>query len=310
MSGTVELAELSAAIEQSARLLDVPFSRDRVEPILAAYGSGEALAGAVIAFRVATGARHVGDLDCRFIMLPKETDPYETAVSRRLLPETDHPAGDLVADLRAGFPIDSHGIDFGVVGGVKKTWTFFPADRMQRLTDLAGLASMPAGIGAHADFFARYDLADKASLIGIDHPHRTVNVYFGTPPAACFEPATIRSMLRGLGLPEPSAQLLALGEQAFGIYVTLGWDSPGVDRVTYAVMTPDPLALPVPVAPRIERFVTGAPYAGASADRRFVYAITASTGGEYQKLQSYYRWRPRMLDVMLLPADPVGAPRP
>lgn len=296
MTETAEVAALYSAIEEAARLLDVPCSRDTVWPILTAYG--DVLAQAVVAFRVATGEPRAGELDCRFMMLPKDVDPFARATATRLVTATAHPADQLLAELRVGFPVGSYGIDFGVVGGFKKTWSFFPPDDMQRLSALAGVPAMPRGLAENLDFFTRYGLEDKGSLIGIDHKSKTINVYFGTPPAECFQPATITSMLRELGLPAPSEQLLRLGEQAFGIYVTLGWDSPRVERICFAAMTPDPLGLGVPIESRIERFVHHAPH--DPTDRRFVYAIASSATGEYHKLQSYLRWRPRMLNVMLL----------
>ncbi|ASW54821.1 aromatic prenyltransferase [Plantactinospora sp. KBS50] len=304
MSETAQLAGLYSAIAESAQLLDVPCPHDTVWPILTAYGTS--LAQSVIAFRVATGTRNAGDLDCRFMMLPKDVDPYDVAVSRGLLARTGHPSDALLSDLREHCPIDCYGIDFGVVGGFKKTWSFFPADDMQHLSTLAAIPTMPASLGRNLDFFARYGLEDKGSLIGIDHRARTMNVYFGTPPAECFTAASMRSMLRDLDLPAPSEQLVRLGEQAFGIYVTLSWDSPRVERICFAVMTPDPTALPVDLDPTIEHFIKNAPH--DPEDRRFVYAITASPSGEDHKLQSYYQWRPKMLGVMLLAdaADDLG----
>jgi hypothetical protein len=296
MSGTAELAGLYSAIEEAARLLDVTCSRDTVWPIMTAYG--DTLPQSVIAFRVATGARNAGDLDCRFTMLPKDLDPYALALSNGLVAETEHPVGALLADIHGRFPIDCSGIDFGVVGGFKKTWSFFPPDDLQKLSELAELPSMPHSLGANVDFFARHGLDDKASLIGIDYQHRTVNVYFGEPPAECFERKTILSMLHEIGMPEPSEQMLKLGEQAFGIYVTLSWDSPRIERICFAVMTPDPTALSLQLEPVIEQFVKSAP--STAADRRFVYAVTSSPDGEYYKLQAYYQWRPQMLNLMLL----------
>jgi hypothetical protein len=298
MSGTAELAGLYSAIEESARLLDVACSRDKVWPILTAYG--DALAQAVIAFRVATGARRAGELDCRLTMLPKDVDPYALALSNGLTAETDHPVGALLSDIQGRCPIDCYGIDFGVVGGFKKTWSFFPPDDLQGLSRLADIPSMPRSLAENVSFFARHGLDDKASLIGIDYQHRTVNVYFGEPPAECFEPKTILSMLREIELPDPSEQMLKLGQKAFGIYVTLSWDSSKIERICFAVMTPDPMALPARLEPKIEQFVRSVPYAASAADRKFVYAVTSSTGGEYYKLQSYYQWRPRMLNLMLL----------
>lgn len=64
MSETAELADLYSAIEGSARLLEVPCSRDKVWPVLAAYE--DALPHAVIAFRVGTGERYTGDVDLAF----------------------------------------------------------------------------------------------------------------------------------------------------------------------------------------------------------------------------------------------------
>jgi hypothetical protein len=293
MSESTELAALYSAIEDSSRLLDVDCSRERVWPVLTAYEAG--LSQAVIAFRVATGAQHAGEFDYRFMT---GVDPYAVALANGFIATTEHPVGTLLAQLAARFPIADYGADFGVVGGFKKTYAFFPPDGMQPLADLAGVPSMPAGVAAHTDVFARYGLHDRTSLIGIDYPHRTVNLYFGEPPAESFEPGTIRSMVRDLGLPEPSEQLLGLGRKAFGIYVTLGWDSPRIERICYAVMTPDPLALADEVDPKIELFVRSR--RSDAADSRFVYAVTLTEGGEYYKLQAYYQWHSEMLDVMLL----------
>ena len=296
MSGTAGLADLYSAIEEAARLLDSACSRDKVWPIMTAYG--DSLAQAVIAFRVATGTRNAGDLDCRFTMLPKDVDPYVVALSNGLATATGHPVDDLLSDIRERFPVDCYGIDFGVVGGFKKTWSFFPPDDLQKLSQLADIPSMPRSLAENVDFFARHDLEDKASLIGIDYRHRTLNIYFGEPPAECFEPKTVISMLREIGLPDPSEQMLRLGQEAFGIYVTLSWDSLTVQRLCLAVMTQDPTSLSTRLDPKIEHFAKNAPC--AAADRRFVYAVTSSPDGEYNKLQSYYQWRPQMLNLMLL----------
>jgi hypothetical protein len=285
---------LYSVIEESAGLLGVACSRDRVLPILTAYGDG--LAEAVVAFRVATG-RHAGELDCRFT-IPPGVDPYARAVSNGFTPQTDHPAGALLSDIGAHCPVDSYGIDFGVVGGFKKIWAVLSRGDLQDMAKLAAIPSMPPGLGANADFFARHRLGDKAGLIGIDYRHRTVNVYFGEQPAECFEPATIRSMIREVDQADPSEQMLTLAQQGFGIYVTLNWDSPKIERICFAVATPDPAQLPVPLDPNIERFVRHVQR--SEAGRKFVYAVASSPDGEYYKLQSYYRWRPSVLDIMQL----------
>ncbi|MFD9393214.1 aromatic prenyltransferase [Streptomyces sp. NPDC060000] len=296
MSNNTEPADLYPVIEESARLADVTCSRETVWPILTAYQ--DTLAQAVVAFRVATGERNTGDLDCRFTMLPKDLDPYAVALANGLTAKTGHPVGSLLGELHSAFPVESSGIDFGVVGGFKKTWSFFPTDALQSLSDLIGLKSLPAAVAGNLDFFTRHQLADRVSLVGIDYPNRSVNLYFGAAPAQTFEAEGIRTILHDAGLAAPSERLLRLGAQAFGIYATLTWDSPKVERITIAAMTPDPTTLPVRIEPKIEHFVKNAPY--STDDRQFVYAITSSPKGEYHKLQSYYRWQPRVENVLLV----------
>ena len=290
MSEHTELAGLYSVIEESSRLVGIPCSRETVWPILTAYG--DTLAQSVVAFRVATGERNAGDFDCRFTMLPKGMDPYAVALSNSLVAKTDHPVGSLLAELHQALPIESSGIDFGVVGGFKKTWTFFPIDDLQPLSALAELPSLPGSVAANLDFFTRYGLHDRVSLVGIDYPHKTVNLYFGAAPADIFEAEGLTSLLRDAGLPAPSEQLIRFGAQAFGIYATLSWDSPNVERITIAAMTPDPTTLPVHIEPKIANFLKDAPY--STDDRQFVYAVTSAPGGEYHKLQSYYQWKSRV----------------
>jgi len=296
MSGTAALVDLYSALEETARRLDVPCSRDKVWPILTTYE--DAIPEAVIAFRVATGARQAGEFNCHFMMLPGDVDPYALALSNDLTPKTDHPVGTLLAEIDERCPIDSHGIDFGVVGGFKKAWSIFPADDLQRLSTFAGLPSMPRSLAGHAEFFARYDLADRASLIGFDYGHKTVNVYFGTPSAEFLEPKNILSMIHDLGLPEPSERMLRLGQEAFGVYVTLSWDSSKIERFCFSIMTPDPMALPARLDPRIEQFARIVPYNAAGS--KLVYAAISATEGEFYKIQSYYQWQSRTLSLMRL----------
>ncbi|MFF0199778.1 aromatic prenyltransferase [Streptomyces sp. NPDC005017] len=286
---------LYAAIEESARTLEVPCEPDKVLPLLNAYGDG--LAEAVVAFRVATGERRAGDLDTRFTV-PREVDPYQRAVEKGLLPRTGHPVGELLGDIRAHCPVDSYGIDFGIVGGLKKIWIVLPRTDLQSVAKLAGIPSMPRGLGASIDFFQRHGLGDTAGLLGIDYRNKTVNIYFGEQPAECFEPEAIRSMLAEAGQAAPTERMIALGRKAFGIYVTVSWDAPRLERICFAVATANPLELGVPIDPRIERFVEHV--RASQTNRKFVYAVASQPDGEYYKLQSYYRWADEVMDIMQL----------
>jgi hypothetical protein len=296
MSGTAEVAELYSTIAESSRLLNVDCSRDKVWPILSAYADAFAHPGAVVAFRVATALRQVGELDCRFRTHPDDRDPYAFALSNGFTTETDHPIGALLADVKGRCSIDGHGIDFGVVGGFKKIYTAFTPDDLQEASKLADIPSMPRSLAENVEFFARHGLDDRVGVLGIDYQNRTVNVYFNDVPAECFESKTILSTLRETGMAEPSEQMLKLGEKAFGLYVTLGWDSSKIERICYAVTTTDLTALPVPVEPEIEKFVESVPYGGE--DRKFVYGVALAPQGEYYKLESHYKWKPGLVNFI------------
>lgn len=296
MSGTSEVAELYATIEESARLLNVACSRDTVWPLLGAYGDAFVHPGSVVAFRVATALRHLGELDCRFRTHPDTQDPYAVAVSNGLVTETDHPVGALLSDVHERFFIESHGIDFGVVGGFKKIYAAFDPVELQEASKLAAVPTMPGSMAENVEFFARHGLGDRVAGIAIDYPSRTVNVYFNDLPAECYESKTILETLRELGMAEPSEHMLKLGEKAFGLYVTLGWDSPKIERICYAAATADLTTLPVPVEPEIEKFVKNVPYGGE--DRKFVYGVALLPQGEYYKLESHYKWKPGALNFI------------
>lgn len=295
---------LHSAIEEAAGLLEVPYARDKVLRILNLYGGD--LAQAVVAFRVSTGAGRAGELDCRFTV-PHDVDPYELAVDSGLVEKTDHPVSRLLADISANCPVEGYGIDFGVVKGFKKIWVVLPRTALQQVTHLAGLPSMPPSLGLSLDFINRHGLGDTVGLLGIDYRNRTVNIYFGEPPAGGIAADSVRSMLREIDQAEPTEQLLRLGRQAFGVYVTLNWDSPSIERICFAVATADPAGLAVELDDRIELFVRHVQR--ADPDTKFVYAVASQPDGEYYKLQSYYRWGSGVPEIMQLPegvlADPV-----
>lgn len=259
-----------------------------------------------MAFRVSTGARRSGELDCRFTV-PQDVDPYELAVDKGLLDQTDHPVSRLLADIRDNCPVDGYGIDFGVVGGFKKIWVVLPRTGLQQVAALAGLPSMPPSLGNSLEFIARHGLGDTVGLLGIDYRNRSVNIYFGEPPAGGIAPESVRAMLREIDQAEPTEQVLSLGRQAFGVYVTLSWDSPVIERISFAVATTDPSGLDVELDDRIELFVRHV--LRSDPDTKFVYAVASQPDGAYYKLQSYYRWGAGVPDIMQLPegslADPV-----
>lgn len=294
MTGT-GMEGLYAAIEEASGLLDISPSRDKVWPILSAYD----LEKVVVAFRVTTRASR--DLDCRFTALPADVNPYRYAVSKGIAEATDHPVGTLLDDVQANIPVIAHGVDFGVTAGFRKTWTFLPGNDLQKLSKVAALPSMPPSLAENFDFYARYGLDDKNSMIGIDYPSRTVNVYFLQFSDECRRPETVRAMLSDLGLPEPSEQMLALANQAVGIYTTLTWDSPKIQRITFATLVPDAQALPerIQVEPNVEKFARNVPHTYPGPVQG-LYNVASYSGGEYFKLQTYHQLAEGSLEARVL----------
>lgn len=287
MSENKQLEDVYAAIEESAGLLSVPCAREKVWPILTAYQESLAEAALVI-FSMAGGERHRGELDYSFSMGTGGRDPYEIARSSGLAEETDHPISALLSDIRQRCPIDVYGVDCGVVGGFKKAYTFFPLGDLQQLSKLVEMPAMPPAVAENAGVFARYGLQDNVSVVAIDYQAKTMNVYFGRFPAERLEPETLLPMLRDLGLPEPSDQMLKFIQKSFSIYATFNWDSSKIERICFAVITTDPMELPAQVDPEIGMFAQRAPYI-YEGDRILVYGSALGPGGEYHKLGAYYQ---------------------
>ncbi|MEU3794759.1 aromatic prenyltransferase [Streptomyces fructofermentans] len=288
MSKAAEVEDVYAAIEESAQLLDVPCSREKVWPILTAFAPFE---GGII-FSASAGERHAGDLDLTIQVPRRVGDPYAHALENGLIAGTDHPVGTLLSDLAAHCSVNEYLIDFGVVGGFNKVYVHFPRD-LQGVSKLAGIPSMPAAVAENADFFARHGLDDVA-MIAIDYRHRTTNLYFPLPEG--IEQKTVVSMLRDLGLPEPDEQVLDSVRKTFRVYATLGWDSSRIERISFARS----LDLPVVsarVEPEIERFVTGTPYT-YPGERFSISIVKWSPDGEWFNVGSYYQFGPLQWEVL------------
>ncbi|MEU6994997.1 aromatic prenyltransferase [Streptomyces sp. NPDC046465] len=292
MPETAELTKLYSILEKTAQLVDVTASRDKVWPILEAFQ--DVIGQSVISFRASTGSS-ADDLDCRFTMLPKDLDLYGRALENGLTPKTDHAVGSLLGEIHRGLPIGSYGIDFGVAGGFTKGWAFPDAEKLVKLSDLVKLPSVPPSVAENLPFFEKWGLTDMVSVLGIDYAKRTVNLYFGggvgdRVPAEVFQEKGVRAILGELGLAAPSEELLKFCERSFTIYTTLSWDSPKIERFTYSVMTPEPLGLPVDLAPTFERIIKDAPFEG----HNYVYGIASTPKGEYHKIATYYQWQKRV----------------
>lgn len=284
MSGA-GVEDVCSAIAEAARQLDVAYEPDTVTPILTAYE--QSLADAVIVLSMDSGKGPVEELDYSVTVAAAHGDPYDRALEHGFLPATEHPVGRLSADIREHCPIGGYAIDCGAVGGFKKTYTFFPTDDLQTLATLGTIEAMPPGVAANAAAFARLGIDDHVTMISIDYRKHTVNIYFGKLTPECRDPRKLAALFSEIGLPEPSAELMAFARKSFAIYATLNWDSARIERICFAVITQDPTVLESRTDV-MESFARTAPRS-YQEDRTIVYGITLAPDGEYYKLGSYYQ---------------------
>lgn len=288
MSKAAGVEDVYSAIEESARLLNVPCARDKVLPILTAF---EPFEGGII-FSASAGERHSGDLDLTIQVPRRITDPYAHALSNGFVPETDHPVATLLSDIREQCPVNEYLLDFGVVSGFNKIYVHFPRD-LQGVSKLAGIPSMPRAVAENAEFFARHGM-DGVAMLSIDYQRKTVNLYFHFP--AGLEQKNIVSMLHDLGLPEPEERLVESATKTFRVYCTLDWDSSKIERISFARSLDLPL-IEDRAEPEITRFVTGTPYT-YPGDRFSISIVKWSPDGQWFNVGSYYQFGPLQWEVL------------
>ncbi|GAA2679794.1 hypothetical protein GCM10010400_48940 [Streptomyces aculeolatus] len=261
VSGATGAEKLYSAIEESARMVDAPFSRDKVWPTLSAFEGGFSDAGGVILSLQA--GTHVPEMEYSAQVSPGISDPYARALASGILTETDHPVSTVLAEIVSLAPTSEHYIDCGIVGGFKKIYANFPHDQ-QTVAALAGLPSMPRAVGGNAEFFARHGL-DRVALIGVDYVNKTINLYFQVSAATAgnLDQKTVSAMLHETGMSEPSDAMVAYACQAYRIYTTLSWDAEEILRIAFAPKPRrgiDPADLPARLEPRIEKFLRATPH--------------------------------------------------
>ncbi|MFD3924169.1 aromatic prenyltransferase [Streptomyces sp. NPDC058595] len=288
MSGAADVERVYSAMERAAGLLDLTCARQKILPILTAYQ--DALADSVIVFSM-SGGDHSAELDFSFTVPSGDVDPYAFGPSTGIVAETDHPIASLLTDTGERCPVAMYGVDGEVSGGFKKTYAAFPINDLLDLSKLVAVPSMPSSVADNFDLFTRYGL-DKVQGISIDYQRKQVNLYCGDIPAGSLEPETVRSMLREMGLREPSEEGLEFVRKSFAVYPTLSWDSSRIERICFAVISTDPTLAPTRVesdAALFSKYANNAPYAYAGERRTLIYGLAVSRTKEYIKLGSYYQ---------------------
>lgn len=279
-------------------MVDAPFSRDKVWPILSAFEGGFSEGGGVIFSLQAD--EQVPELEYSIQVSPGITDPYAHALANGFFAETEHPVRALLSEIVELVPTSEHYIDCGIVGGFKKIYSNFP-HAPQKVAKLADLPSMPHALSENLEFFARHGLEDVA-LVGADCKNRTVNLYFQLPEgvAGDLDPKTVQAMLGETGMSEPSEKMLAYAGKAYRVYVTLSWDFSEILRISFAPQprrSVDLTELPAQLVPRIAQFMRETPhkYTGALINAT---AAKWSHEKEFLDLASYYQVSPLHLKAI------------
>lgn len=291
MSGGAGAETLYSAIEESARLVGAPCSRDKVWPVLTAFGGS--FEKSMVVFSTLSGEHHAGQLDYCLTLPSDVRDPYARALEHDLIEKTDHPVGSLLSDIHGqGWNISEHFTDCSAVSGFKKIYVHFPGD-LQKVTRVADIPSMPPSVRENLSLFERHGMEELA-MIGIDYRKPSVSLYFQFTAETRPEPDVLRSMLKEIGLPDPSDAMLEFAHGAFRANITLGWDSPKITRATFAP-PPGPgkdiTAVPAPVEPQLQHFAKTAPRA-YDGERWNLFAVKWLPTGEFVEVCSYYRISP------------------
>ncbi|TQM71883.1 aromatic prenyltransferase Orf2 [Actinomadura hallensis] len=288
MSRETEEEKFYNAVEETSRMMGVPFDRDKVRPLLTGY-RGAFAEGNGIVFSVHADERHAGELNYAITVPPEIEDPYAHAVSHGFVVETGHPTATLLSDVRAQASVAEHFCDCGVVGGFRKLYAHFPHD-LQEVAKLAEIPSMPRSLADNVGLFTRYGM-EKVAMIGVNYRQRHVSVYFQFTPDTRPEPDAVRAMLREVGLPDPDEKLLDFAHRTLRANITLGYESSDVLRVALAPPPRRGLDLsevPARIEPHIERFATGIPRT-YSGDRVNLFAVKWAPEGEFLEVCSYYQ---------------------
>lgn len=278
-------------------MLGAAYSRDKVEPVLTAFG--EALSESMVVFSVQTGERYAGQLDYCLTLPSGVVDPYSLALSGGFFEETDHPVGSLLSDFEERYTFTEHFIDCGAAEGPRKLYAHFPQDQV-KVSSLADLPSMPPAVADNAGLFARYGL-ENVAMMGVGYKSKTMSLYFQFTPENRPGPKAIGSMLREIGMRETDERTLEFASRAMRSNITLSWDSSKIVRVAFAPPPArglDPSATPIHMPPHYARFATTAPRA-YDGERVNLFAVKWMPGAEFLEVCSYYQLSSSYLKILI-----------
>ncbi|WP_216905587.1 aromatic prenyltransferase [Nocardia noduli] len=266
-------------LKEFARSVEVRYDASVLEPILDALG--DRVADTWPAVRTTTHPVPQRAVNVRLNNFAFAAQPARILREAGLLSFTGHPIERVLAEVSATLPV-LWGVDIGVAAGVQKIWMLFP--ETIGIRQLLRFPAIPEAIHGHAEHLTHY--GDRVAILGLDFLSHTMNVYSQVLAPGTLTGDDIRAALAELDLVSATEDELRVLGQSFNIYRTFSWDSPRIQRVCFPVRCSRE-NFPTHLHPVLERFVDGAPYAGAGAQRFNFYAAYGADD-RYYKVQADY----------------------
>ncbi|WP_169814287.1 aromatic prenyltransferase [Nocardia mexicana] len=279
MSVVVTLDRIRQDLQEFARLAEVRYDPAVMDPVLAALE--DLWTTSVIGVRTTTHPVAQRGLNVRLMNSGPGTDPVTALREAGLLEFTGHPMEQLLTDIPAAVPA-SFGVDVGVARGVEKIWLMFP--ELISVERILGFAGIPEAARAHAAHLSRY--GGQIGILALDFTSRTMNLYSQPFAPGELTAADISTILADLDFVAATDEELALLGQTFDLYRTFSWTSPRMQRICFPVRYDD-TSFPRHLDPVLDRFVSGAPYAG-TGPRGLTFYTAYGPNDRYYKVQAEY----------------------
>lgn len=276
-----DLQQMYDDIVKAAKIAEVSYDRGAIQSVLDVYK--DFFSGSAISFVTNTRPREERHLSVRYVEIQVPHDAYGIALEHGLVTRQGHPIDDLIPEIRSKHSILGYGADLVVAHGLAKIWQFFRT--LPVVEEVCTISSLPASVGQHAGYFAKYGLR-HVSLFAMDYRHKTTNMYFMVKEPGLFPPVKIAGMIEDLGLKVPTDELLEHCSRAVTIYYTFSWDSPKIERTCFGTIAPEPNLIPTHLHPLLERYVAQAPCVGEN--HVFIYSITLARSGDFVKIENDY----------------------
>jgi hypothetical protein len=293
----IDLDRLCADIASAADIAGAPYDSVVTREVLNAYRNF--YSGAPVTFGTSTRDEEERRLSVRYMELQIPHDPYYTALAREFVSLADHPVYDLIPEIRSRFPMRGYGVNLDVSCGLTKIWPFISP---QPLEYLFGLSCMPESIKALGHYFYNHRL-DIVNMLALDFRAKTVDVFFSIENPGEFNRERIASMIEEPGFKAAGKKIREYCTRAITLYYTFRWDSPGIEKICFAMPAYDPDLVPTHLHPLLENYTDRVPILGDT--RKFIFSIAFDRKGNYIEIENDYTGT--MLDLFVNAAGGPGA---